>query len=84
MKVRLLVIGYGNELRGDDGVGPWVARSVADWQVAGVEAVAVHQYYRLTDWRGVCRCAQDRNVRTQQDGDDARHSSEGRAGHAAG
>ena len=29
--------------------------------VAGAEAVAVHQYHRLTDWRSVCRCAEDRN-----------------------
>ena len=27
----LLVIGYGNELRRDDGVGPSLARRVADW-----------------------------------------------------
>jgi|SRR5579872_2998230 len=39
----LLVIGYGNELRRDDGVGPRVARAVADWAVPGVRALAVHQ-----------------------------------------
>jgi hydrogenase maturation protease len=39
----LLVIGYGNELRRDDGVGPRVARAVADWGVPGVRALAVHQ-----------------------------------------
>jgi hydrogenase maturation protease len=39
----LLVIGYGNELRGDDGVGPRVARAVAGWQRPGVRALAVHQ-----------------------------------------
>jgi hydrogenase maturation protease len=39
----LLVIGYGNELRGDDGVGPRVARTVAGWQRPGVRALAVHQ-----------------------------------------
>jgi hydrogenase maturation protease len=38
-----LVIGYGNELRRDDGVGPRVARTVAEWGVPGVRALAVHQ-----------------------------------------
>jgi hydrogenase maturation protease len=38
-----LVIGYGNELRRDDGVGPRVARIVAEWGVPGVRALAVHQ-----------------------------------------
>jgi hydrogenase maturation protease len=39
----LLVIGYGNELRGDDGVGPYVARAVGAWGRKGVAAVVVHQ-----------------------------------------
>lgn len=39
----ILVLGYGNELRGDDAVGPRVANAVADWQLAGVETLAVHQ-----------------------------------------
>ena len=39
----LLVIGYGNELRGDDGVGPRVARAVAALARPGVWAVAAHQ-----------------------------------------
>ena len=39
----LLVIGYGNELRRDDGVGPRAARVVASWGLAGVVALAVHQ-----------------------------------------
>ena len=39
----LLVIGYGNRLRGDDGVGPMVAEIVASWQIAGVRALAVSQ-----------------------------------------
>ncbi|HKI36616.1 MAG TPA: hydrogenase maturation protease [Candidatus Baltobacteraceae bacterium] len=38
-----LVIGYGNELRRDDGVGPRVARTVAAWGVPGVLAVALPQ-----------------------------------------
>ncbi len=39
----LLVIGYGNELRGDDGVGPKVAAAVAAWKQAGVRALICHQ-----------------------------------------
>jgi hydrogenase maturation protease len=39
----LVVIGYGNELRRDDGVGPRVARAVAEWGVPSVRALAVHQ-----------------------------------------
>jgi hydrogenase maturation protease len=38
-----LVIGYGNELRRDDGVGPRVARAVAAWGVPDVLALALHQ-----------------------------------------
>jgi hydrogenase maturation protease len=40
---RLLVIGYGNELRGDDAVGPIVARAVGARSWPGVEAIAVQQ-----------------------------------------
>jgi hydrogenase maturation protease len=39
----VLVIGYGNELRGDDGVGPRVARAVAGWHLPHVRALAMHQ-----------------------------------------
>lgn len=38
-----LIVGYGNELRGDDGVGPRAAQTTALWNVPGVRAVAVHQ-----------------------------------------
>jgi hydrogenase maturation protease len=38
-----LVIGYGNELRSDDGLGPRIARAVATWDLPHVRAVAVHQ-----------------------------------------
>jgi hydrogenase maturation protease len=38
-----LVIGYGNSLRSDDGVGPAVASAVARWQRPDVRALAVHQ-----------------------------------------
>jgi hydrogenase maturation protease len=39
----LLVIGYGNELRRDDGVGPHLARLAAGWQRPNIRALAVHQ-----------------------------------------
>jgi hydrogenase maturation protease len=39
----LLVIGYGNELRRDDGVGPRIARAVSDWNVPDVRVLALHQ-----------------------------------------
>jgi hydrogenase maturation protease len=38
-----VVIGYGNELRGDDAVGPWVARAVAGWGLPDVLALDVPQ-----------------------------------------
>ena len=38
-----LIIGYGNELCGDDAVGPWVARAVAEWQLPAVKSLAVPQ-----------------------------------------
>jgi hydrogenase maturation protease len=39
----ILVIGYGNELRRDDGLGPRVARAVAEWGLPDVRALARHQ-----------------------------------------
>ncbi|PSN12045.1 hydrogenase maturation protease [filamentous cyanobacterium CCP5] len=39
----LLVIGYGNDLRGDDAVGPWVAHTVAAWNLPAVESISVQQ-----------------------------------------
>ena len=38
-----LVIGYGNTLRRDDGVGPKVAEAVRALNLAGVRAIACHQ-----------------------------------------
>jgi hydrogenase maturation protease len=38
-----VVIGYGNDLRGDDAVGPLAARAIAKWDAPGVWALAVHQ-----------------------------------------
>lgn len=41
--VDILVIGYGNELRGDDGLGPAVARAVADMDIPGVRVRIARQ-----------------------------------------
>ena len=39
----LLVIGYGNELRSDDGVGTKVAAALAEMNLPGVRAITCHQ-----------------------------------------
>ena len=39
----MIVIGYGNTLRSDDGAGPRVAMAVASKELPGLTAVAVHQ-----------------------------------------
>jgi hydrogenase maturation protease len=39
----VVVIGYGNDLRGDDGAGRRVAAAVARWRQPGVRALEVHQ-----------------------------------------
>ncbi len=39
----ILVLGYGNELRGDDGLGPLVARTVADANIPGVRVLTARQ-----------------------------------------
>lgn len=43
IRPKILVIGYGNTLRGDDGVGYLVAKTVAEWQVPDLHSLAVHQ-----------------------------------------
>lgn len=42
-KVNYLTIGYGNQLRGDDGIGQQVAELVADCHWENVRSLAVHQ-----------------------------------------
>jgi hydrogenase maturation protease len=39
----ILVIGYGNTLRGDDAVGQHVALAISKWQMAGLSVRAAHQ-----------------------------------------
>ncbi len=42
-KRELLVIGYGNTLRSDDGVGPKVAEAVSELNLQEVRCIACHQ-----------------------------------------
>jgi len=39
----VLVIGYGNDLRGDDAVGPQIASAVESWKLPFVRVIACHQ-----------------------------------------
>jgi hydrogenase maturation protease len=39
----LLVIGYGNPLRGDDGVGPRVVEAIEELHLPGVRTLTCHQ-----------------------------------------
>ncbi len=41
--MKTLVLGYGNTLRGDDGVGYRLAEAVESWSLAQVEAYPCHQ-----------------------------------------
>jgi hydrogenase maturation protease len=38
-----MVIGYGNELRSDDAIGPKVANTIESWHLSSVQSLAVHQ-----------------------------------------
>jgi hydrogenase maturation protease len=39
----ILVIGYGNSIRGDDGIGPAVATQVEAWNLPQVKSLCLHQ-----------------------------------------
>jgi hydrogenase maturation protease len=41
--LQILVIGYGNTLRSDDGAGQVVAEAVAQWKLPNMRSLAVHQ-----------------------------------------
>lgn len=41
--MQTLIVGYGNTLRGDDGVGYLAAEQIAGWNLPGVAAIACHQ-----------------------------------------
>lgn len=38
-----LIVGHGNQLRGDDAAGAQVANAVARWNIPNVTAMTVHQ-----------------------------------------
>ena len=38
-----LIIGYGNQLRGDDGIGPQVAEAVEQWNLPQIQVKSLHQ-----------------------------------------
>lgn len=40
---KILVIGYGNEMRGDDGVGPMIVGMVEAWHLDGVQTIVRQQ-----------------------------------------
>ena len=42
-RMNVLVIGYGNTLRSDDGAGQVVAEKIGQWELPGVRSLAVHQ-----------------------------------------
>jgi len=43
LRQSVLVIGYGNPLHSDAGVGQQIAKDIASWRMPNVEAIAVHQ-----------------------------------------
>lgn len=43
LRQSILVIGYGNPLRRDDGVGQQIAQEVAGWGMSNVEVITVRQ-----------------------------------------
>ena len=43
MKATAIVIGYGNNLRSDDGIGQIIADEIACWGLSGVKSLAVQQ-----------------------------------------
>jgi hydrogenase maturation protease len=43
VSMKVLVLGYGNTLRGDDGIGYQVAETVSEWQLPQIRSIAIHQ-----------------------------------------
>jgi hydrogenase maturation protease len=43
MDKTVMVIGYGNDLRSDDGIGQRIADEIAAWGLSTVKSLAVHQ-----------------------------------------
>ena len=42
-KRKILIIGYGNTLRGDDGIGYKIAEIIEQWNLDNITSFAVHQ-----------------------------------------
>jgi hydrogenase maturation protease len=71
----VVIIGYGNELRGDDAAGPLVAQAVAEWDVPGTLALVVHQLTPelaenvatadIAIFVDACRCTDREDVQTR-------------------
>ena len=40
---KLVVVGVGNPLRGDDGIGHWVGQQIEEWQLPGVTVLFYQQ-----------------------------------------
>ncbi|MCF4965959.1 hydrogenase maturation protease [Nostoc sp. CMAA1605] len=43
MNKTVMVIGYGNELRSDDGIGQQIANEIANWHLPSVKSLAIQQ-----------------------------------------
>ncbi|HIK06181.1 MAG TPA: hydrogenase maturation protease [Trichormus sp. M33_DOE_039] len=43
MNKTVMVIGYGNDLRSDDGIGQQIANEIASWHLPSVQSLAIHQ-----------------------------------------
>ena len=39
----ILIVGYGNPIRGDDGVGQAVITEVEQWNLTNVRSLSIHQ-----------------------------------------
>jgi hydrogenase maturation protease len=39
----VIVIGYGNDLRSDDGIGQLIANTIKSWDLPNLKSLAVHQ-----------------------------------------
>ncbi|MBI4468146.1 MAG: hydrogenase maturation protease [Acidobacteria bacterium] len=54
--MNVLVIGYGNELRGDDAVGRHIADAVSEWGLPGVRCLSARQL--LPEFTGIIASAE--------------------------
>jgi hydrogenase maturation protease len=43
MMKTVIVIGYGNDLRSDDGIGQLIANTIKSWDLPNLKSLAVHQ-----------------------------------------